>query len=60
MGRFLPITMVFGPACFRPEDMGSVTLQADGKEYVVPSTIDDPAVLTSIVESAREIGYGRK
>jgi hypothetical protein len=52
--------MVIGPLFFRTEDMGSVTLQADGKEYVVPSTIDDPTVLASIVESAREIGYGRK
>ncbi len=32
----------------------------DGKEYVVPSTIDDPAVLGFIEESAKTIGYGRK
>ena len=32
----------------------------DGKDYVVPSTIDDPAVLDAIAESAREIGYGKK
>lgn len=32
----------------------------DGKEYVVPSTIDDPAVLAAIEESARGIGYGKK
>jgi propionyl-CoA synthetase len=32
----------------------------DGKEYVVPSTIDDPAVLDAIVQSARTIGYGKK
>jgi len=32
----------------------------DGKEYVVPSTIDDPAVLDVIAESARTIGYGKK
>jgi propionyl-CoA synthetase len=32
----------------------------DGKEYVVPSTIDDPAVLDAIAESARTIGYGKK
>ena len=32
----------------------------DGKEYVVPSTIDDPAALSAIEESAREIGYGKK
>jgi propionyl-CoA synthetase len=28
----------------------------DGKDYVVPSTIDDPAVLLAITESARAIG----
>ena len=32
----------------------------DGKEYVVPSTIDDPAVLDAIAESAKTIGYGKK
>lgn len=32
----------------------------DGKDYVVPSTIDDPAVLPAIAESARMIGYGKK
>jgi propionyl-CoA synthetase len=32
----------------------------DGKEYVVPSTIDDPAVLTAIAETAKTIGYGKK
>jgi propionyl-CoA synthetase len=32
----------------------------DGKDYVVPSTIDDPAVLSAITESARSIGYGKK
>ena len=32
----------------------------DGKEYVVPSTIDDPAVLPAIAESARTIGYGKQ
>ncbi|MBN1381405.1 MAG: propionyl-CoA synthetase [Deltaproteobacteria bacterium] len=32
----------------------------DGKEYVVPSTIDDPAILTAIAESAKTIGYGKK
>jgi propionyl-CoA synthetase len=32
----------------------------DGKDYIVPSTIDDPAVLPAIAESARMIGYGRK
>ena len=32
----------------------------DGKDYIVPSTIDDPAVLPAIAESARSIGYGKK
>jgi propionyl-CoA synthetase len=32
----------------------------DGKEYVVPSTIDDPAVLDQIADSAKGIGYGKK
>jgi propionyl-CoA synthetase len=31
----------------------------DGKDYVVPSTIDDPAVLVAIGESAKSIGYGK-
>ncbi len=32
----------------------------DGKDYIVPSTIDDPAVLPAIEESAKTIGYGKK
>ena len=32
----------------------------DGKEYVVPSTIDDPTVLAAIAETAKTIGYGKK
>jgi len=32
----------------------------DGKEYVIPSTIDDPSVLGSIAEAAKTIGYGKK
>jgi len=39
---------------------GTMRKIVDGKDYVVPSTIDDPAVLTSIEESARNIGYGKK
>jgi len=39
---------------------GTMRKIVDGKNYVVPSTIDDPAVLTSIEESARNIGYGKK
>ena len=32
----------------------------DGKDYVVPSTIDDPSVLDAIIVSAKAIGYGKK
>jgi propionyl-CoA synthetase len=32
----------------------------DGKDYVVPSTIDDPSVLGVIAEAAKTIGYGKK
>lgn len=39
---------------------GTMRKIVDGKNYVVPSTIDDPAVLASIEESARNIGYGKK
>jgi len=31
----------------------------DGQDYVVPSAIDDPAVLSAIAESAKTIGYGK-
>jgi len=33
---------------------------ADGEDYEIPSTIEDPAVLTGITESARGLGYGKK
>jgi propionyl-CoA synthetase len=39
---------------------GTMRKIVDGKDYVVPSTIDDPAVLSAITESARTIGYGKK
>jgi propionyl-CoA synthetase len=32
---------------------------ADGEEYVMPSTIDDPSILGEIKESLKRIGYGR-
>jgi propionyl-CoA synthetase len=32
----------------------------DGKDYVIPSTIDDPSVLNVIAEAAKTIGYGKK
>ena len=33
---------------------------ADGQEYSVPSTIDDPVILDEISEAVKTIGYGRK
>jgi propionyl-CoA synthetase len=33
---------------------------ADGEAFVVPSTIDDPAVLGEIELAVKQIGYGRK
>jgi len=33
---------------------------ADGKEYPVPSTIDDPAILGEIEEALKRIGYAKK
>jgi propionyl-CoA synthetase len=33
---------------------------ADGKEYSVPSTIDDPAILGAIEEALKRIGYAKK
>jgi len=36
---------------------GTVKKMADGAEYTVPATIDDPAILDEIAESLRTIGY---
>ena len=36
---------------------GTVKKIADGKEYTVPATIDDPAILDEITEALRELGY---
>jgi len=33
---------------------------ADGKEYSVPSTIDDMAILGEIEEALKRIGYAKK
>ncbi len=33
---------------------------ADGQDYSVPSTIDDPAVLKEFEAHVKAIGYGRK
>jgi propionyl-CoA synthetase len=61
-------------ACFKeaavvkalPKTRSGKTLRAtmrkivDGKDYVVPSTIDDPSVLGVIADAAKTIGYGKK
>jgi propionyl-CoA synthetase len=61
-------------ACFKeaavvkalPKTRSGKTLRAtmrkivDGKDYVVPSTIDDPSVLNAIADAAKTIGYGKK
>jgi len=39
---------------------GTMRKIVDGKDYVIPSTIDDPTVLTAIAEAAKTIGYGVK
>ena len=39
---------------------GTVRKIADGEPYTVPSTIDDPAILTEIAESLRAVGYARE
>ena len=39
---------------------GTMQKIADGQDYKVPATIEDPAVLTEIDESLRRIGYAKK
>jgi propionyl-CoA synthetase len=39
---------------------GTISRIADGKEYVVPSTIDDPAILDEIEAELKKIGYAKK
>ncbi len=39
---------------------GTMRSIADGQEYRVPSTIDDPAILGEIEEAVGSIGYGRR
>jgi propionyl-CoA synthetase len=39
---------------------GTMRRVADGREYSVPSTIDDPAILEEIEHALRKIGYARK
>ncbi len=38
---------------------GTMKKMADGVEHTVPPTIDDPAILTEIAESLKELGYPR-
>lgn len=33
---------------------------ADGQEYSIPSTIDDPVILSEIEEAAKTLGFGKK
>jgi propionyl-CoA synthetase len=39
---------------------GTMRKIADGKEYSIPSTIDDPAILGEIEEALQHIGYAKK
>ncbi len=39
---------------------GTMRKIADGKEYSVPSTIDDPATLGTIEEALKRMGYAKK
>ncbi len=39
---------------------GTIRKIADGKEYNMPSTIDDPAVLAEMEDAVKSIGYGKK
>ncbi|PKL38460.1 MAG: propionyl-CoA synthetase [Spirochaetae bacterium HGW-Spirochaetae-1] len=39
---------------------GTMRKIADGQEYTVPSTIDDPVILTEIGDALSGIGYGKK
>jgi propionyl-CoA synthetase len=39
---------------------GTMRKIVDGKEYVMPSTIDDPSILDDIASAAKQIGYGKK
>ena len=39
---------------------GTMSKIVDGKDYPMPSTIDDPTVLSKIEEAATKVGYGKK
>jgi len=32
---------------------------ADGKDYAVPATIDDPLILDEVTDALKSIGYGK-
>jgi propionyl-CoA synthetase len=38
---------------------GTMRAIADGEDYRVPATIDDPAILGEIAESLKRVGYGK-
>ena len=39
---------------------GTMVNIADGSEWKMPATIDDPAILDEITESLQAMGYARK
>jgi len=39
---------------------GSMVKIADGTEWTMPATIDDPAIMTEITETLRKLGYANK
>jgi propionyl-CoA synthetase len=39
---------------------GTMKKMADGTEYTVPATIDDPGILDEIADSLKDLGYPRK
>jgi propionyl-CoA synthetase len=39
---------------------GTMRKIADGEQFALPSTIDDPAILGEIGEALQQIGYGKK
>jgi hypothetical protein len=38
---------------------GTMRAIADGENYRMPATIDDPAILGEIAKSLRRVGYGK-
>jgi propionyl-CoA synthetase len=39
---------------------GTIKRIADGAEYCVPATIDDPAILDEITDALSQLGYPQK